>query len=130
VSRVRPPEFDPFTHAIIGAAIEVHRTLGWRFLEAAYHRALIYEFEDRGIEFRHEVDVPLYYKDGRPLGVPFRADFVCGDVIVELKALPAIGHHEARQVRHYVSATGLRVGLLLNFGTRLLQVERFENEGS
>jgi GxxExxY protein len=114
---------DPRTYAIIGAAMEVHRELGPGFLEAAYQRALAKELGLRGIRFAEQVPVPLHYK-GEPLGVPFRADVVVGDVLLELKALPALGRAERAQVAHYLKATQMAVGLLLNFGASSLQVER------
>jgi|SRR5688572_22481875 len=116
-------ENDPRTYAIIGAAMEVHRELGPGYLEVAYQRALALEFAARGIAFEKEASVPLAYK-GQPLGVPFRVDFVCGEVMVELKALPAVGRAERSQLIHYLKAAGHEVGLLVNFGTASLQFER------
>ncbi|MES2154245.1 MAG: GxxExxY protein [bacterium] len=68
--------------------------------------------------------LPLSYR-GHLLGVPFRADVVCGGrLLLELKALPAVGARERRQTLHYLKATGLPVGLILNFGEHVLRIER------
>ncbi len=115
---------DRQTHAIIGAAIEVHRQLGPRFLEAVYHQALAIEFSARAISFVQEAELPVYYK-GELLACSYRADFVCYDeVIVELKALKAITGVEEAQVLNYLKATGFTRGLLLNFGRRSLEFKR------
>ncbi|MCA1818921.1 MAG: GxxExxY protein [Halobacteriales archaeon] len=122
---MREKGFDEHTYHIIGAAMEVHSVLGPGFMEAAYNRALCREFEARGIAFEREMEVPLVYK-GESLGVPFRADFLCDDVILELKALPVTGPQEYRQLCHHVLGTGCRAGLLMNFGSPRLHVERFD----
>ncbi len=81
---------DEQTHAIIGAAMEVHRQLGSGFLEAVYQDALEIEFRVRSIPFRREVELPVHYK-GQRLSCSYRADFVCYDqIIVELKALRSL----------------------------------------
>ncbi len=116
---------DPQTHAIIGAAMEVHRHLRHGFLEAVYQEALALEFTERDIPFQREADLIIRYK-GRALGCEYRADFLCFDaVVVELKALSTLvsGHHA--QVINELKATDYRVGLLLNFGTPTLQYLRF-----
>lgn len=115
---------DPRTHAIIGAAMEVHNHLGHGFLEAVYREAMATELSMRGIPFRREVELPVHYK-GTPLRCTYRSDFLCyDDVIVETKALAALGGIEQAQVINYLKATGIRLGLLLNFGARRLEVKR------
>ncbi len=115
---------DPRTYAIIGAAIQVHGELGCGFLEAVYQEALALEFGRQGLPFAAQVELPISYR-GRPLDASFRADFICFDeVIVEVKALSALSGVEDAQVINYLEATGLQVGLLLNFGTKSLQHRR------
>ena len=72
---------DPQTHAVIGAAMEVHRQLGHGFLEAVYQEALAIEFAARSIPFQREVDIPVTYK-GTRLACGYRADFVCYETLV------------------------------------------------
>ncbi|MEW6112450.1 MAG: GxxExxY protein [Thermodesulfobacteriota bacterium] len=116
---------DEQTHAIIGAAMEVHRQLGSAFLEDVYQEALEIEFSTKSVPFGREVELPVYYKAQR-LACSYRADFVCYDeVIVELKALKAITGVEEAQVLNYLKATGLGRGLLLNFGNSRLWFKRF-----
>jgi GxxExxY protein len=116
---------DPRTYAIIGAAMEIHRQLGPGFLEAVYREALAIELGLRRVPHKREVELPVLYK-GRRLATNYRADFVCYDeVIVELKALAKLGGVEQAQILNYLKATGLETGLLLNFGTRSLEYERF-----
>jgi len=121
---------DPRTYAIIGAAFEVHKTLGGGFLEAVYGDALAVEFTQRQIPFQREVELPILYKGGR-LATLYRADFICfEDVIVELKAVSRTASVEEAQVINYLKATGLAIGLLLNFGPKSLEHRRFVNSKS
>ncbi|MBK8497795.1 MAG: GxxExxY protein [Flavobacteriales bacterium] len=115
---------DPQTHAIIGAAMEVHTELGAGFLESVYQEALPREFILRGIVFAAEVELPIQYK-GERLTTYFRADFICyGEVVVELKELKTLTGVEESQLLNYLKATGHERGLLLNFGSARLEVKR------
>jgi GxxExxY protein len=117
----------PETHAIIGAAFEVHSLLGPGLLEAAYQEALSLEFCERSIPHQREFQVPIHYKRWK-LSTSYRADFLAhGTILLELKALASIGRLEEAQLIHYLSATGLPFGLLLNFGSTSLQVRRLTN---
>ncbi len=108
------------THAIIGAAIEVHRELGPGLLESAYEACLAHELSLRGLSFQRQVELPVEYK-GSLVDAGFRVDLIVeGRVIVEVKAVERmISVHEA-QVLTYLRLTGRKVGLLINFNTRLL----------
>ena len=114
------PEIDALAHQTIGAAIEVHRHLGPGFLESMYEEALCVELTLRGISFERQKPISLSYK-GHPVG-DTRLDLVVGELLlVELKAVDGIiGVHTA-QVLSYLRATGLRVGLLINFNVALLK---------
>jgi GxxExxY protein len=119
---------DKRTFAIIGAAMEVHKVLGNGFLEAVYQEALAIELKNRNIPFDREVELPVYYK-GKELATSYRADFICYDsVLVELKAISKISNAEEAQVINYLKATGLEIGLLLNFATLSLEYKRFINK--
>lgn len=120
-------DFGPETTAILGAAIEVHRRLGPGFLEAVYHEALEVEFARCGIPFLHEVPMPIWYR-GALLRTVYRADFVCYRLfIVELKAQAGTSRADEAQVVNYLRASGLEVGLLLNFATPTLSIRRLTN---
>jgi len=117
-------EKDPQTHAIIGAAMEVHRELGRGFLELVYQTALALEFQERGIPFKGEVALPVRYK-GKLLTCGYRADFVCfEDILVEIKAIARLTTADDAQLLNELKATGYQRGLLLNFGARSLEVKR------
>ncbi len=104
-------------YLIQGAAIEVHREMGCGFLEAVYQECLEKELQRRGIPFTAQQEVRLTYK-GEELRQFYRPDLVCYDkIIVELKALRELtGEHRA-QVLNYLKSTGMRLGLLVNFGS-------------
>lgn len=108
------------THRVIGSAIEVHKNLGPGLLESVYRLCLCYELESRGIAFKHELMVPLLYKN-KTLDCGFRLDFLVEDkVIVELKAVESfLPVHEA-QLLTYLRLMDKQVGLLINFNVPFL----------
>lgn len=115
--------YGDLTRAIIGAAMEVHRTLGHGFLEAVYEAALAHELSLRGIPYERQKRLMVTYK-GQVVG-EYVADFVVdGKVIAELKATKGLTEVDEAQLINYLRATGLRVGLLLNFGTPSLEHRR------
>ena len=111
---------------IIGAAIEVHRELGHGFLEAVYQEAIQIEMARREIPFDSQKSLRIRYKD-QILKKEYIADFICyGKIITEIKALDELSGKEEAQILNYLKATGLRVGLLVNFGSvRKLEWKRF-----
>jgi GxxExxY protein len=79
----------------------------------------------KSLPYRKEVDLPIRYKD-KLLATSYRADFVCfNDVLVEIKALSQLTTKEEAQIINYLKTTGLRTGLLLNFGSKSLEFKRF-----
>jgi GxxExxY protein len=114
---------DPFTSKIIGLAIEVHSQLGPGFLESIYHQALAIELTEAGISFQSQKPLTVFYK-GQPAGT-FLADLVVEErLLLELKALDSILSVHELQVVNYLKATGLDLGLILNFGRPTLQIRR------
>jgi len=116
---------DPETYQIIGAAMAVHRELGCGFLEPVYKAALPIEFHRRGIAFAAEVPLSITYA-GVILPVSYRIDYICASgVVVEVKALAAVGGREESQLLNYLKASGIRRSPLLNFGAQTLQYKRY-----
>jgi GxxExxY protein len=111
------------TRAIIGAAMEVHSTLGPGFLESVYEAAMTIEFNLRKTPYECQKPIPVMYK-GEKAKDFFCDIFVDEKVLVELKALKAITNTEEAQVLNYLKATGLQVGLLINFGEQSLRYKR------
>lgn len=102
----------------------VHGELGAGFLEAVYRGALPIEFERRKIRFRPEVLLPVKYR-GVQLPVTYKADFVCeSGVIVEVKAVDSLSSHDEAQLLNYLKASGIRRGLVINFGAASLEYKR------
>jgi GxxExxY protein len=111
------------TRAIIGAAMEVHSTLGPGFLESVYEAAMAIELNIGKVSYERQKPIPVMYKGEK--AKDFFCDFlVDGKVLVELKALKAITNVEEAQVLNYLKATGLTVGLLINFGEQSLRYKR------
>lgn len=115
--------YKELTFAVIGAAMEVHKILGPGFLETVYQTALERELTLRKIPFEQKVKLPVTYKDVT-VGI-YEADLIIdGKFIVELKAVSKFNASHQAQAMHYLAATGLRLALLLNFGTGSLEHRR------
>ena len=111
-------------YKIVGAAMEVHAQLGFGFLEQVYQEALELEFEKSGIPFEREKELFINYK-GTQLKKTYQADFICYDkIVVELKALSELTGEHQSQVLNYLKCTGMKVGLLINFGQDSLKYQR------
>lgn len=103
-------------YAIVGAAMEVHTEMGAGFLEPAYQEAMELELGLRGVPFESQKVLGIRYKDF-VLKKQYCADLVCyGQIVVEIKAMRELTGREEAQLLNYLKATGLRVGLLINFG--------------
>ena len=118
-----PEEHNATTEAIIRCAIKVSNGLGAGFLEKVYENALVHELRKDGLECAQQLPLSVHY-DSVVVG-EYVADLVVeGSVIVELKAAKAIDDIHKAQAINYLKATGLRVGLILNFGTPRLGIKR------
>jgi GxxExxY protein len=113
-------DLNEITEKLIGCAIEVHRQLGPGLLEQVYEEALCVELELRRLSYRRQVSVPVVYK-GRVLG-EYRIDLLVEDIIVvEIKSVERYDPVFEAQVLTYLRVTGKKIGLLINFNSRLLR---------
>jgi len=111
------------TRQIIEAAMAVSNSLGSGFLESVYHKALLIALKDRGLDARSEVALEVHYKE-QSVG-SFNADIIVGNsIILELKAATGITQEHQAQLMNYLRASGLKVGLLINFGKPRLEWKR------
>lgn len=103
-------------YRVVGASIEVYNQLRAGFSESVYQEAMEWELTDRAIPFARQVPLRIKYKE-RVLEKRFIADLICFDsVLVEIKAISQLTDADEGQVLNYLRATGLRVGVLINFG--------------
>jgi GxxExxY protein len=112
------------TYNIIGAAQEVHKELGSGFLEVVYQDALEIELNKNNVPCKREYALPIYYKNIKMNRV-YHSDFLCYEkIIVEIKSVNNIAKEFYAQVMHYLKATNLKLGLIINFGEPSLKVKR------
>lgn len=117
-------KFGSITQAIIGCAFEVINDLGVGFLESVYEKALAIALLEKGLSVQCQHPVKVHFRN-RVVG-DFYADLLVeGKVIVELKAVKAIAPEHQAQIINYLKATGVEVGLLINFGSPKLEYKRF-----
>jgi len=104
-------------YAIQGAIFDVYKEMGCGFLEAVYQECLEKEFCKRTIPFQPQVELQLNYK-GEKLNQTYKPDFICYEkIIVEIKAVKELASEHKAQLLNYLKATGLELGLLVNFGS-------------
>jgi GxxExxY protein len=114
---------DQLTETIIGCAMKIHRTLGCGFLESVYSNALAHELGKANINYQREASINVLY-DNAVIG-EFKADFkISENLIIELKATENLHPIHETQLVNYLKATGIDIGLLINFGAPSLQFKR------
>jgi GxxExxY protein len=122
-------KINKITEAIIGAAIEVHRTLGPGLLESAYEACLVYELQSKGLKVEQQKPVPVIYHQVK-LDCGYRLDLLVeAQVIVEIKSVEEISPVHQAQLLSYLKLTGLHTGLIINFNVKLLKhgIQRLVN---
>ena len=120
-------ELKAYTEEIIGAAIQVHRTLGCGFLESIYENALCEELAYLNIPFEKQLEVKILYRD-KEVCIHRLDLLVHKEIVVELKACKELHDIHFSQTRSYLQSLGLAHGLLLNFGTKPLTIKRVIND--
>jgi GxxExxY protein len=116
-------DINKITYIINGAIFEVNRILGPEFLEKVYENALVQELRSRGLKAESQRPVKVHYK-GQVIGEYF-ADIMVGDaVIIELKTVDHLDRVHQAQMLNYLKATGIKVGLLVNFKQPKAEIKR------
>ena len=109
------------SYKIIGAAIELHKSIGPGLLESAYENALTYDLKELGFSVRQQVPMPFIYKEVRQ-EVGYRIDLLVNNkVIIEVKAVESIAPVHYAQLLTYLKLSGLKLGLLINFNSKTLK---------
>jgi GxxExxY protein len=109
------------TEEVVDAAVKLHKSLGPGLLESVYEAILLHELHDRGLRAQRQVSIPIEH-NGIKFEEGFRADLVVEDkVIIELKSLEQVQPVHKKQLLTYLRLAGMRLGLLINFGTSLLK---------
>ena len=106
---------------IIGAAIELHKVLGPGLLESAYENALAYDLTQLGLVSKQQIPMPFIYKEIK-LDVGYRIDIIVeSKVLIEIKSVEALAPVHFAQVLTYLKLSNLKLGLLINFNSKLLK---------
>ncbi len=116
-------KFEDITEKIIKAAYSVYNTLGFGFLESVYEKSLILELKANGLNTESQKAIEVFYRSEK-VGDFFTDILVEGKIIVELKSVRKLIEIHEVQLVNYLKATGLEVGLLINFGEKNVQVKR------
>jgi len=116
-------EINDITYAINGAIFEVNKVLGPGFLEKVYENALLYELKNRGLKAIGQAPINVIYK-GQRVGEYFADTLVEDSVIIELKTAERIEKIHEAQLLNYLKATGIQVGLIVNFRHFKAEIKR------
>ena len=116
-------DHESITGKVIGCAMAVHRALGPGFFESVYQNALVHELRKAGLSIEVERPIQVHY-DGVVVGEFVIDVLVEGSVIIENKAVQALAPVHEVQLVNYLTATGIEIGLLLNFGAQRLEYKR------
>lgn len=109
------------SYRIIGAAIEVHKSIGPGLLESAYENALAYDLKQIDLEVKQQISMPFIYKEVKQ-DVGYRLDLLVNNkVIVEVKSVETLAPVHFAQLLTYLKLSGLKLGLLINFNTKTLK---------
>lgn len=116
-------EINDITYKINGAIFEVNKILGPGFLEKVYENALLFELKNRGLEADKQVPIKVTYKD-KLVGEYFADILVENQVIIELKTVEKLDNNHDSQLLNYLKATGIKVGILVNFKQTRAEIKR------
>lgn len=109
------------SYKIIGAAIEIHKSIGAGLLESAYENALAYDLKELGFNVQQQVPMPFIYKEVKQ-EVGYRIDLLVNSkVIIEVKAVEAVAPVHFAQLLTYLKLSGIKLGLLINFNSKTLK---------
>ena len=114
---------DDITYRIRGAVFEVNKVLGYGFLEKVYEKALMIELSSRGLSVENQVPLKVSYKE-QIVGEYFTDLLVEGRVIIEIKAVTNLLKEHQAQLLNYLKATGIQIGLLVNFTRNEAEIKR------
>ena len=116
--------YEDVTEKIRQAAYDVHKYFGTGFLEKVYENALKYKLEKEGLRISQQYKIPVYFIDNFRVGDYYADLLVENKIIIELKTASALDPIHFAQVKNYLKATKMKLGLLINFGTPKLQFKR------
>ena len=119
-------KYSEITSKVIGRAMKVHQKMRKGYQELIYHRCLLIEFKKENIIFQDEVELSIFY-DGIEVGKR-RVDFLIDNqVVLEIKAVSELNDTHLAQALNYLEGLNLEIGLLINFGSKSLEVKRIIN---
>ena len=112
------------TGTVRQTAFEVHRYFRNGFLEKVYENALAHRLRKKGLEVNQQVPMPVFDEDGTKVGVYYADLLIEEKLVVEIKAIKALGNEHFAQLMNYLKASGKEVGLLINFGAKKIEFRR------